>query len=650
MAQPALEEVPLGPWLREQLAIEPGRLEFAAKLAAVSALTAGLAVFYRTPEPAVAAYLGFFVCARDRTTSVLMALILTLAVGAVLLIALLTARLVLDYPAWRFAAMAALSFGFLFLASASKLRPLAGIFGLLVGYALDKLGGIQIGEEGTRGLLYGWQFVAMPAAVSVALNILLGAQPRRMAASDLARRLKAAADALSDPTEARLSSVRSALADGGGEIRNHLGLARKALGARPDDLSRLDQSVSSMLEILAAVAMLARCERMPTHVSEPVVLALRQMADIVGRGGYPVEIELADATWPGASPMAMEAMTALRSSITEFAEAPPAEDLSHPPAGAGFFAADAFNNPGHMQFAFKISVAAMGCYLLYSLLDWPGIHTCFLTCYIVGLGTAAESIEKLALRLSGAAVGAVIGIGTLLFVMPHVISIGGLLLLLGLGLLLSGYVAAGSPRISYVGFQMAFAFLLCTVQGRAPAFDMKTVRDRVIGILIGNVAVYVVATRVWPTSVTGRVDRAIGAALKSLAAALQALPHGRRPVLATAVYAQLTGIRSDLALARYEPRYLRAPSRWLEARATSVEAISDIQTASLLQQNVDARSRIPERLEALAEWLSGATPIGGVTSPARPHPERLADVIAQATGRLEAALAENIEEPSHAPN
>ena len=42
----------------------------------------------------------------------------------------------------------------------------------------------------------------------------------------------------------------------------------------------------------------------------------------------------------------------------------------------------------------------MFCYLVYSLLDWPGIHTCLITVYIVSLGTTAETIEKLTLRIA----------------------------------------------------------------------------------------------------------------------------------------------------------------------------------------------------------------------------------------------------------
>ena len=52
----------------------------------------------------------------------------------------------------------------------------------------------------------------------------------------------------------------------------------------------------------------------------------------------------------------------------------------------------------------------MLCYLIYSVLSWPGIHTALITVFIVSLTTAAESVEKLTLRIAGCLAGA--GLGT----------------------------------------------------------------------------------------------------------------------------------------------------------------------------------------------------------------------------------------------
>ena len=181
---------------------------------------------------------------------------------------------------------------------------------------------------------------------------------------------------------------------------------------------------------------------------------------------------------------------------------------------------DAFTNPERVHYALKTTAAAMFCYILYSLLDWPGIHISLITCYIVSLGTTAETVEKLTLRILGCLVGAAFGIAAIVYLIPSITSIGALMVVVFLGALASAWIAAGSPRIAYAGFQIAFAFFLCVIQGSSPSFDMTTARDRVIGILLGNIVVYVLFTNIWPVSVGKRIDPAIAALLRRLSGLL----------------------------------------------------------------------------------------------------------------------------------
>ncbi len=135
--------------------------------------------------------------------------------------------------------------------------------------------------------------------------------------------------------------------------------------------------------------------------------------------------------------------------------------------------------------------------------------------YPVSLGTAAETVEKLTLRIAGCLLGAVIGIAAIVFVTPHLTSIGELMALVFAGAVVAGWVAAGTPRISYAGFQIAFAFFLCIIQDAKPEFDLVTARDRIIGILLGNVVVYLIFTNLWPVSVKARIDEAAASLLQA---------------------------------------------------------------------------------------------------------------------------------------
>jgi multidrug resistance protein MdtO len=141
----------------------PGRFEFATRLALICALTTLVAEIYQTPEPALVAYVAFFVMKPDRVTSVALSIVMLLLISFIIGLLILVSMAEIDQPAWRVASMAMISFGLLFLASASKLKPVGSIIALIAAYVLDLLSKAQIGELATRALLYAWLFVGIPA-------------------------------------------------------------------------------------------------------------------------------------------------------------------------------------------------------------------------------------------------------------------------------------------------------------------------------------------------------------------------------------------------------------------------------------------------------------------------------------------------------
>src|ERR1700751_4807080 len=89
------------------------------------------------------------------------------------------------------------------------------------------------------------------------------------------------------------------------------------------------------------------------------------------------------------------------------------------------FVADAFSNPAYTQFALRGTLAAIVCYITYTALDWPGLSTSVVTCYITALSTIGSSRQKQVLRLAGAFIGGIIfGMGAQVFVLPYLDSIG----------------------------------------------------------------------------------------------------------------------------------------------------------------------------------------------------------------------------------
>ena len=168
------------------------------------------------------------------------------------------------------------------------------------------------------------------------------------------------------------------------------------------------------------------------------------------------------------------------------------------PKPKGLFKPDAFTNPAHVQFALKVTFCAMFCYVFYSAIDWSGIHTAFITVIFIALESTEATLYKGALRLIGCVIGGAFALFSIVFLVPHMETIASLIVLVAAVTAIAGWIAAGSERISYAGFQIAFAFFLSLFQGYAPDTDLDKIRDRFVGILIGLVVTTVIFHYIWP--------------------------------------------------------------------------------------------------------------------------------------------------------
>src|SRR5262245_55160059 len=140
----------------------------------------------------------------------------------------------------------------------------------------------------------------------------------------------------------------------------------------------------------------------------------------------------------------------------------------------------------------------MFCYIFYSAIDWTGIHTAFITCVFIALESTEATLYKGTLRIVGCVIGGVFSLFSIIFLVPHMETIASLIVLVAAVSAIAGWVATGSERISYVGFQIAFAFFLSMFQGYAPDTDLDKIRDRVVGILIGIAVTTVIFHYIWP--------------------------------------------------------------------------------------------------------------------------------------------------------
>jgi len=154
------------------------------------------------------------------------------------------------------------------------------------------------------------------------------------------------------------------------------------------------------------------------------------------------------------------------------------------------FLPDAFQNPEHRRFAFAGCLAASACYVLYNALDWPGIGTtAVLTCIVTALTTIGNSLQAQFLRFAGFVTGGlVMGIAAQVLILPGIDTIFGFALLFATGTAFAAWFATSSPRLSYFGVQMALAFYFVNLQDSRIQTDLTIARDKVIGVLLGILA------------------------------------------------------------------------------------------------------------------------------------------------------------------
>jgi len=531
---------------RKDLRPFDGRLEMAWRVAAQCALAALVFMTYGIPLAPIGCYLILFLMKPDGAESALMAIGVAILVSLVVVLLLYLARWTIDDPMWRMVVIVVGSFIFIYIGAASLLGPIGNILALVVGFAMTLLSDVPIGEAATRALLYAWLMSAAPMGIIVVFNLFLGRSPLRLLKAELAERLNTAAGALAQPALA--DEVRALLLAGNEELKKRLGFVRLLHLAPSAETQYLNRAIDDSYRLLLAISTL------PSSAPDDLRLALSAKARLATQ--VLMNQRTVDAAGPTPVPgdnlPLIEAQRAL-SALLDRRPRPAEKPIKTP-----FFFKDALTNPDYARFALKTTAAATISYLIYTAIDWQGIHTAMITCYVAALGTTAETLHKLTLRIIGCLIGAAMGVGSILFLIPHMTGIGSLMALVFAGILVAGWVSSGSERIAYAGIQIGLAFLLTILQGFGPDISLSAASDRVMGILLGNLVMYLVFTRIWPLSIVSMARKKVAEALDGLAAILQ--PDRTEPPATDEIAKVITTLREareGLGLALFEPRNLR---------------------------------------------------------------------------------------------
>jgi multidrug resistance protein MdtO len=153
------------------------------------------------------------------------------------------------------------------------------------------------------------------------------------------------------------------------------------------------------------------------------------------------------------------------------------------------FVPDAFQNPEYQRFALAGCLAASVCYFLYNAIDWPGINTSVLTCFVTALSTIGTSLQQQFLRLAGfVAGGLILGISAQILILPGIDSVFGFAVFFAAATAIAAWFATSSPRLSYFGLQIALSFYFVNLQDFHIETDLTIARDKVVGVLLGILA------------------------------------------------------------------------------------------------------------------------------------------------------------------
>lgn len=516
-------------WLRRELAPSPGRAAMTLRMVVAVAFVTIISMTLQTPETALSAYMVFFVTKENRVltmlTGILMILGTTLAVAA----SLFLYRYTFDYPELRIPVTAATVFAAMYLSRVFVIGPLGFAIGFIIAITQSLAESAPDADLLARALLWAWAVVVFPIALTVAVNqILLPAHPWTALARALTQRLDAASSALQGALDRNAAGgdKNAALLELAARGSSPLLALLHFAGMKEAGLKRrhasLAAAIASSERIAAAAAALAM--RSPRPLSETDRLCAKALLLELARLRSAVQ-ELNPALPRGCDAGVLPELPEMRElqlAIISFHEGLAAENpADEAPAPAKtkkpLFVKDAFTNPSHARFALKVTLAAMSCYVLYTGVDWPGIHTAFITCCFIALENTGATIRKGWLRLAGCCIGGLLGFLSIMYLVPHMESIVSLVLLTGAVSAIGGWVASGSERISYAGLQIVFAFFMCIFQGFGPATDFTTIRDRLAGIILGIVVSMLVFHNIWPERAADRLRAAFAQLLRNLA-------------------------------------------------------------------------------------------------------------------------------------
>ncbi|WP_392561598.1 FUSC family protein [Orbus sturtevantii] len=501
----------------------PGRAALTWRIALLSALMAVVAMIYEIPESAISCYLIIYLMKDDANENIVIAIAVSILLSlAVALIFLLT-NLTINSVFFRIFMIFICSYFFVYMGAKFNVSEIGNLVALVIAFLLTLLSDAPTGELATRAILYALLMATTPMLLMIIFNLILGKKSQNILLEKFSLRLKTAQNTLMQPIINNKFGLKKLLRDsqGGGDI--HLKLIKIFHLQTQKQIEWLENVNKQTLKLLALVSILPKdtTEESRKILANNCQYALNSISDksfgsdIIMLNDNLISKEICNS---------LNMLVHNPVSIAEMAPKLPKQKKRNT------------NNTTngtltYHYFAFKVTISALICYGIYTLFDWQGIHTAMITCYVVALGTTAETIHKLTLRILGCLVGALIGVLSTIYVTPHLDSINGLFLLIFIGMLLPAWITAGSELFSYAGVQIGLAFLLTVLNGFSPSTDLVAAQDRILGVLLGIAVCFVVFTVLWPVSISDTIYQKLSKILNLALDSVQSETQGQLDIV-----------------------------------------------------------------------------------------------------------------------
>ncbi|WP_109393744.1 FUSC family protein [Proteus terrae] len=517
------------------------RLATTWRIALLCALMAAIAMIYEIPESAISCYLIIYLIKADAVQNILLSVGVIILCSIVVCIIFVLFNLTIQNIILRFFFMALFSAVFMYLASASSLGDIGNLVALVIAFLMTLIDDIPVGDVATRALLYALLMAVSPMLLVILFNFFVGISPRKLLLNRIATRFSIASDFFLGRKESQLEI--SELLSTQTECKRYLMFIKMFYLRGREDIKWLENIIDNSYQIL--IMSLTFDKNTPTSIRFLLSKRCLEIADCFTH--HQID-KIKDKQQAQYTISKLHLLNTFNKILSNKREIKPVQKKTP------FFVSDAFTNPNHKYFALKTTIAAILCYIFYDYFKWQGIHTAMITCYVVALTSVGETVHKLTLRITGCLIGALIGMISLLYIIPNLSDVFELMVLIFFCLLPAAWVAVGNERISYAGVQVGLAFLLTTLHGFKPSFDMDVVSDRILGILLGNIVMYIIFTKVWPSSIVNTIYKQITSILDNYIDLRYSTNKNDMLILVSSVNEAITQSKDNINLLIFEKK------------------------------------------------------------------------------------------------